>query len=854
MRFLDVGRVLFLAMMAAVPLGARAQVGGATCETAGVITHSGTYSFDNTDAPQNNPCDEWGRTVWFRFTPTEPGHVYADTVGSEFDTYMHVFRGDCPVTCDDLYLEVDDTYGLQTSVLFYAEPETTYQIAIKGYDEVDFGEGVMNFLFSPAAEHGPADAFRCETAVNITEDGRYYFDTSDSDRLDPCFDFVVSTTFYKFVTPTHGYIQLSLCDNPFPARIGFYLGPDCPTECDNSLSYEYGYCSNNLETYFLPVYHGDVIYILASAYPSDDLGEGVFDFKFVPGEFGPGDDCISADTIRLSGSYDFDTTGASANDPCVQTSPTVWYRMLFPYNGEVTLETHGSIETVVRVYEDEFCEIDCDDLLHAYISSSEDGPLTFTVEANKSYAITIGGDTESDVGSGVLYVYFDREVPVEPTEIFESGVYPFDTTDAGSYDPCRPGRPGVWYRYTATETATVVASTCGSSFDTYLVVYESGEFPFECSRVINENDDFCDYQSSVTFHVEEGETYLISVHGYHESEYGPGTLDFLIIPELPIMSEVGGPTCAEAGIITGNGRYAYDTSTASLGHPCGDQNSRTSYFRFTAPERGLVHANLCDSNFKAALLVQESDTCPEGCGSEVLWNWEGCGTVAGGWFIADAGKTYYFSITGHSIEDIGDGFLNFHFTTLPPLPPEASPVCAEAPFLTQNGIYEYSTNGVPNNSDLCRQGSPTVYFKFAPNVNGELLLETCGLAGYDTFLSLYNGCPTIGCATRLEYNDDLCESQSQLTWSVIKGQTYIIGLSGYRDEVGNGALKFDFTPDLTPGDINGDGILNVVDVTRLGNLLAKGTPPSVESGDLNGDNQVTEADLEILAEMIVSGP
>ncbi len=54
------------------------------------------------------------------------------------------------------------------------------------------------------------------------------------------------------------------------------------------------------------------------------------------------------------------------------------------------------------------------------------------------------------------------------------------------------------------------------------------------------------------------------------------------------------------------------------------------------------------------------------------------------------------------------------------------------------------------------------------------------------------------------------------------------------------------------GDINGDGVLNVADVTALANLIAAGTPPSLAVGDVNGDESVNEADVEELSALIVN--
>jgi hypothetical protein len=54
------------------------------------------------------------------------------------------------------------------------------------------------------------------------------------------------------------------------------------------------------------------------------------------------------------------------------------------------------------------------------------------------------------------------------------------------------------------------------------------------------------------------------------------------------------------------------------------------------------------------------------------------------------------------------------------------------------------------------------------------------------------------------------------------------------------------------GDVNNDGVINVADVTELGNLVAAGTPPENTVGDVNGDETVNEADVQALADLIAN--
>lgn len=55
------------------------------------------------------------------------------------------------------------------------------------------------------------------------------------------------------------------------------------------------------------------------------------------------------------------------------------------------------------------------------------------------------------------------------------------------------------------------------------------------------------------------------------------------------------------------------------------------------------------------------------------------------------------------------------------------------------------------------------------------------------------------------------------------------------------------------GDINGDGIVNVADVTELVDEILHGTVPSVEVGDVNDDGAVDLSDAHFLAQEIANG-
>jgi beta propeller repeat protein len=69
----------------------------------------------------------------------------------------------------------------------------------------------------------------------------------------------------------------------------------------------------------------------------------------------------------------------------------------------------------------------------------------------------------------------------------------------------------IWHSFTPTSSGDYTVSTCGSSFDTTLAVFDANkEGEIAC------NDDSCGYQSQLTFKAKAGKQYLIRVAGYDE--------------------------------------------------------------------------------------------------------------------------------------------------------------------------------------------------------------------------------------------------------------------------------------------------------------------------------------------------
>ena len=93
------------------------------------------------------------------------------------------------------------------------------------------------------------------------------------------------------------------------------------------------------------------------------------------------------------------------------------------------------------------------------------------------------------------------------------------------------GGPGVWYTF-AGNGDTITASTCGSSIDTKIQVYEGN-----CSGLVcvggNDDSNSCgswSLQSEYTFDSTDGATYFIYVYGYGSSDTGSFQLSLTCVP------------------------------------------------------------------------------------------------------------------------------------------------------------------------------------------------------------------------------------------------------------------------------------------------------------------------------------
>jgi len=113
-----------------------------------------------------------------------------------------------------------------------------------------------------------------------------------------------------------------------------------------------------------------------------------------------------------------------------------------------------------------------------------------------------------------------------------------------------------------------------------------------------------------------------------------------------------------------------------------------------------------------------------------------------------------------------------------PRPADPQDLCEYAQAVGPGRVYTGMLTGPPADGLMscgAALGNPDVWYRYTPAQDGVLTISLCG-SDFDTFLSVYDGCPAAG-ANLLAHNNDFCGQQSQLTLDVLAGAPYLIRVS-----------------------------------------------------------------------------
>lgn len=223
------------------------------------------------------------------------------------------------------------------------------------------------------------------------------------------------------------------------------------------------------------------------------------------------------------------------------------------------------------------------------------------------------------------------------------------------------GSPSLWYRFTGTGQ-TVIASLCGSAYDTYITVYSGTCAALSC---VVFNDDFCGLQSQASFATIPGVNYFIMVSGYN-SFSGSFTLNISCFIPQPNDPCSGALPISCGSTLSGNSLGALLDAVPL----CGGGTDAGLWYSVTGTNQTYT-ASLCGSAYNTFISIYSGSCSSLTCSS---FNDNFCGTQSQVTWFAAQGVNYFIHV--HTGAAAGGAFtLNLSCANI--VPGSAPPGCPD---------------------------------------------------------------------------------------------------------------------------------------------------------------------------------
>jgi len=577
---------------------------------------------------------------------------------------------------------------------------------------------------------------------------------------------------------------------------------------------------------------------------------GVFYYSCQPG--GPSNNCATnATTITASGTYNFNTVGATMDGPnhpaggCQSGNDTffndVWWKFVAPANGICAVSTCGTTPYDNKLAAYSFPNTgtpDFNTLNTALVACNDDGPnpclmtdgvtpyasaLSFPVTAGRLYYVRMGSYTDGETGAGQIAFTLPQpcQLPAPTGQENETcgssgnggcndqaGGFPFQPISigqriAGTFWADNGTRDTDWYAFSVSQDSQVSANVYSASFSTVLIIGgECGSI-----QIINTGSGACPNVASACLRPGNYKLF-VAAQGFEGLPCGSGNLNNYVV-ELTATPSVCpvflGTVCENPG--PDSATINNDTANAGGGLvACA-----------VAGAAGGTTANSFARVFAAGTLGGEISCLDFG-----IWSVR---VQATGNFASDIPLPGTIGI----YRDIDGGAPRFKQVE-PGDGGDLVEVFSQA-FFAPGGAYKSTLNF---DEPLCIEDyadQNLVVILDCPN----LLDGSTGVpaaSGYQLRPGGNANGPGQNTYCRLSCAD--AAGQYVLTESL--GATFtaqwVVVMNGTFSGCGGGAI---------PGDLNGDGVVNAADLAIM--LGAWGT---AGPGDLNSDGTVNAADLAIL--------
>ncbi|TLX71962.1 T9SS type A sorting domain-containing protein [Labilibacter sediminis] len=299
-----------------------------------------------------------------------------------------------------------------------------------------------------------------------------------------------------------------------------------------------------------------------------------------------------------------------------------------------------------------------------------------------------------------------------------------------------------WYTYTPTTDGKLTISSCGlTGEDTFIEIYTNCEgYPF----IFNNN--YCNYQSLVTFESIANTTYYIRwKNNYTSSSYNW--------------------TISEADPEVGD--FCIDPLTATIGTNSSDHTKGVDqWFTYTASIDGEITVSSCTQTNEDTFVEIYND-----CDTKLYSNNDYCNTQSELSFPCTQGTTYYILWTKHYTT----GSYNW--------------TLSEEDITTGNYCSTPYENLIIGTNHASHTSGYDQWYKYTPETSSRVEVSNCGLTTENTDLAIYKSC---GSTAYISVNNT-CNSQESVIFPAYIGETYYIN---WKSTYSSG--EFDWTLTSTP--------------------------------------------------------
>ena len=272
-----------------------------------------------------------------------------------------------------------------------------------------------------------------------------------------------------------------------------------------------------------------------------------------------------------------------------------------------------------------------------------------------------------------------------------------------------------------------------------------------------------------------------------------------------------------------------DGSTVGANIDCpGVLDWNAVWYSFTLPYAvNQLNIDFCPTVtpiYQAGIVLYNS--CPADCPNYILasYQWVTCPNSNTGiqmWWSGLPAGTYYLPVAVWDYDM--NPFMDFTFTAcIEQAQAPENDNCADATPVGDVTDLAFSTSGATFDGPGLCQTAPNIWYCYTATCDGNGYVSVCG-SSYDTKIAAYDGCscpPT----TMLACNDDACGGtlQSEISFPVVMGQTYLIEVGGYGTNTGDGIMSISCSQPLPNDDCTGAPIINTFPQTVSGTTIGAG--------------------------------